>query len=572
MEELEYLIGQATATDNDIAQQHEAFGEIVRRFQDMAYGCAYAVLGDFQLAEDVAQEAFIEAYRDLPKLQKPKAFAGWFKQIVIRQCYRMTRKKSLPTEPLETALKLPSHDSDPAVVAEENEMKNKVLAAIKALPESQRMVTTLFYINGYSQNEIADFLEIPATRVDYRLRASRKRLKERMLTMVQDTIYEKRPSKDEKFVKGVLPGLEGVIADKTHISQVDPEKIELTYRGYNINDLANHATFEEVAYLLLMDGLPTRTQLDAFCAELAANRALPDWVIDVLRLHPKTASPMDLLRSGVSALGAADADVNDNSYDANLCKAKRLIGQIATLIPASHRIQNGQEPIVPRTDLGHAANLLYMLNGQEPANNAVKALDVSLTLYAEHGFNASTFTGRVIASTRSDMHSAIGGAIGALKGDLHGGANEKAMQMLLGIGDVEKAEAYVCDKLAKHERIMGFGHRVYRHGDSRVPIMSRFSKELGDRLGITKWSEMAEIMTDVMLHEKGLHPNVDFPCAYTYYLLGIPIELYTPFFVAARIVGWTAHIIEQHIEDRLIRPTSMYEGRTGVQWVPIDER
>ena len=324
-------------------------------------------------------------------------------------------------------------------------------------------------------------------------------------------MQERRPSKDEKFVNKVAVGLEGIIAGKTRISQVDPEKIELTYRGYNINDLAVHATFEEVAYLLLMGGLPTRTQLNTFCEEIATNRALPDWVIATLRLHPKTAHPMDMLRSGVSALGAGNPDVNDNSHAANLRKAKGLIGQIPTIIAASHRIQNGGEPIAPRADLGYAANLLYMLNGEAPAADAMKTLEVPLILYAEHGYNASTFAGRVIASTRSDIHSGVCGAIGALKGGLHGGANEKVMQMLLEIDVAEKADAYLCEKLEKGELIMGFGHRVYRDGDSRVPIMSRFAKALGKRLGITKWPEVAAAITDVMRREKGLHPNSDFP-------------------------------------------------------------
>ena len=548
------------------------FGEIVRRFQNMAVGYAYSILGDFHLAEDAAQEAFIEAYQCLPNLRDPDAFPSWFRKIVFKQCDRIRRGKSAEIVPLESAAGLYSEAGDPLEFVQAQEMKDSVLAAIAALPAHERAVTTLFYIDGFSQNEIADFLEIPVTTVNSRLRYSRKRLKERMITMVQETIEERRPSKDEQFVNKVAVGLENIVAGKTRISQIDPEKIELTYRGYNINDLAVHATFEDVAYLLLIGDLPTSTQLDTFCKEIAANRALPDWVIATLRLHPKTAHPMDTLRSGVSALGAGHPDANDNSHVANLCKAKALIGQIPTVIAASQRIQNGQTPIAPRADLGYAANLLYMLDGEEPTTDAVKTLEVSLILHAEHGYNASTFAGRVIASTQSDIYAGICGAIGALKGRLHGGANEKVMQMLLEIDAVEKAETYLDEKLKKGERIMGFGHRVYRDGDSRVPIMSRFAKMLGDRLGITKWSEMAAVITSVMRREKGLYPNIDFPSAYTYYLLGIPIELYTSLFVAARIAGWTAHLIEQHDDNRLIRPISIYEGSTKAQWVPIDNR
>ena len=566
MEMLKTLITRAQTGDLS------GYGEIVRRFQSMAVGYAYSILGDFHLAEDAAQEAFIEAYQCLPNLRDPDAFPGWFRKIVFKQCDRMLRGKSVEIIPLESAVGLHSEAGDPLEFVEVQEMKDSVLTAIAALPVHERTITTLFYIDGFSQNEIADFLEIPVTTVNSRLRYSRKRLKERMITMVQETIKEKRPSKDERFVNKVAVGLKDIIAGKTRISQIDPEKIELTYRGYNINDLVVHATFEEVAYLLLIGSLPTKAQLDAFCEEIAANRALPDWVIATLRLHPKTTHPMDMLRSGISALGADHPDANDNSHAANLRKAKTLIGQIPTVIAASQRIQNGQTPIVPRTDLGYAANLLYMLNGEEPATDAMKTLEISLILHAEHGYNASTFAGRVIASTQSDIYSGICGAIGALKGRLHGGANEKVMQMLLEINTVENAAAYLDEKLKKGEHIMGFGHRVYRDGDSRVPIMSRFAKTLGERLGTTKWSEMAAVITNVMRHEKGLHPNIDFPSAYTYYLLGIPIELYTSLFVAARIAGWTAHLIEQHDDNSLIRPISVYEGATGTQWIPIGNR
>jgi citrate synthase len=372
--------------------------------------------------------------------------------------------------------------------------------------------------------------------------------------------------------KPYSPGLEGIVAGMTTISEVDPHRQKLAYRGYDIEDLANHATFEEVAYLLLMGELPNASQLEEFKSEVAANRALPDELVSVLRLASKPAHPMDVLRTAVSFLGESDPEVNDNSHDANLRKAKRLLGQISSIVAAAHHLKHGCEPVAPRADLGFAANLLYMILGKPQDEFNVKVLDVSLILYAEHSFNASTFTARVIASTLSDMHSAIVGAIGALKGALHGGANERAMETLLRIGDPAKAEQWVMDALARKERLMGFGHRVYRWGDSRVPTMTRLAQELSERVGNTKWHGMATTMRAVMEREKNMHPNVDFPCGYTYYLLGLPIELYTPIFSASRIAGWAAHVIEQHDNNRLIRPDCIYEGHRGREWTPIEER
>lgn len=372
--------------------------------------------------------------------------------------------------------------------------------------------------------------------------------------------------------KPYSPGLEGIAAGVTTISEVDPHRQKLAYRGYDIEDLANHATFEEVAYLLLMGDLPTRAQLEAFKAAVAEHRVLPDELLSVLRLCPKIAHPMDTLRTAVSFLGAGDPDVGDNSHEANLRKAKRLLGQIPTIIAAAYHLKHGREPIAPRKDLGHAANLLYMIFGEEQDAFNVKVFDASLILYAEHSFNASTFTARVITSTLSDLHAGVVGAIGALKGALHGGANERAMETMLKIGEPEKAEQWVLDALARKERLMGFGHRVYRWGDSRVPTMTRLAQELSERVGNMKWHEMATIMRSVMEREKGMHPNVDFPCGYTYYLLGLPIELYTPIFAASRIAGWAAHIIEQQDNNRLIRPDCLYEGQRGRAWVPLEQR
>lgn len=368
------------------------------------------------------------------------------------------------------------------------------------------------------------------------------------------------------------PGLEGVIAGETEISEVDPDVPALFYRGYAITDLAENATFEEVAYLLLYGDLPNCSQLDAFKEALGQARRLPGPLLDLLRLSPKEADPMDILRTAVSFLGMLDPEAKEKSLDANRRKAIRLTSQIATIITTAYRLKNNRPPVEPRPDLSHAAHILYTLFGEVPDEFTVRVLDVSLILYAEHTFNASAFTARVIASTHADLHAAITGALGALKGPLHGGANERAMQMLLEIGETERAEAWVMERLARKERIMGFGHRIYKRGDSRVPIMKRLGKALAERTGQTKWVAIAEIVERVMEREKQIPPNVDFPCGYTYYLLGLPIELYTPLFAAARVVGWAAHIIEQYETGRLIRPTSRYVGPKGRQWVPLKER
>ena len=372
--------------------------------------------------------------------------------------------------------------------------------------------------------------------------------------------------------KNYSPGLEGVIAGLSGISEIDPEKVRLTYRGYSIDDLAEHSTFEEVCYLLLHSTLPNQSALDSFSAELASSRELPPPLIDSLGKAPKNASVMDALRTGVSYLGMTDPDTGDNSRDANVRKAMRLISQTSTLVAAIHRLRNDLDPVAPRADLSYAKNLLTMIRDAEPDDVETRTLDVSLILYAEHTFNASTFAARVICSTLADMHGSIAGAIGALKGPLHGGANEAAMQMLIEIGEPDKAEAYVLNKLATREKIMGFGHRVYKYGDSRVPFLTKLGKELSVRRGETKWHEIADTMEAVMLRAKEIHPNVDFPCGYVYHLLDLPLSLYTPLFAAARMVGWCTHVIEQHDDNRLIRPSSIYNGDRDQPFVPIDER
>ncbi len=359
------------------------------------------------------------------------------------------------------------------------------------------------------------------------------------------------------------PGLEGVIAGESTISRIDIERNRLIIRGYDLVDLTEGASYEEVAFLLLYGELPAASQLEQFEGELRAERAISGNAMDMLAKAPPSVHPMALLRSGVSALAFDDPEAMDNSRDANVRKATRLIAKIPTILTAGQRLATGEEPVAPRADLSQAANLLYMLRGSEPAEYEAEAINVSLILYAEHGYNASTFAARVIASTTSDLHAAITGAIGALAGPLHGGANEKAMEMLLEIGDAKKTKQWVLDALAQKQKIMGFGHREYTTGDSRVPSMKLVAEKIAAATGDRHWIEVGDIAENTMMEEKGIFPNVDYPCGYTYYMMGIPIPIYTPIFVASRVAGWAAHVIEQHDGNRLIRPGHIY---TGPEW------
>lgn len=372
------------------------------------------------------------------------------------------------------------------------------------------------------------------------------------------------------------PGLEGVVAGVTKISNVDPQRNSLIYRGYDIHDLAEHATFEEVAYLLIHGDLPTASQLDAFRNTLIQERELPTAVIETLKSFPVNPKhhihPMDLLRTALSALALHDPEIDDNSHEANVRKATRLIAKFPALITYSYRLNKGKAIVAPDPSLSHAENFLYMLHGEKPDPYVAKVFDMTLILYAEHGFNASTFSARVTASTLSDLHSAIVSAIGTLKGPLHGGANEEAMQMLMEIGSVDNVDPWVRDALATKKKIMGFGHREYKTGDPRAAILKHHAGEIGQQLGQTKWDDMATIMEGIMLSEKGLHPNVDFPTAYIYYMLGLPIEIYTPIFALARITGWSANVIEQLDNNRLFRPKAIYDGPGVRDYVPLSQR
>ncbi|MBL8990819.1 MAG: citrate synthase [Phycisphaerae bacterium] len=379
-------------------------------------------------------------------------------------------------------------------------------------------------------------------------------------------------------------GLEGVIGGQTSVCSIEQDK--LIYRGYEIHDLAAHATFEQVAFLLLEGHKPSADELGRFKKEIVAERAIPASVAKFLtdaapQLKAGIAVPMDVLRTAVGLLGHQDPDCQDNSAAANLRKSKRLLARIPTIIGHMQNAIDGRPFVQPDASLDHAANLLFMMTGRKPTAEEARVIDVSLILYAEHEFNASTFTCRVIAGTLSDMHGAVCGGIGALKGPLHGGANEMAMEMLkeifasvgeAGIG-TPKVDAWMEQAFASKRKLMGFGHRVYKNGDHRAGILHALGRNLATRLGgtpgglaATRWFDLGEQVQKIMLTRKNIHPNVDFPCGMTYFVMGIPVPQYTPIFVAARITGWCAHIMEQHADNRLIRPLSIYTGPAERRW------
>ncbi len=364
-------------------------------------------------------------------------------------------------------------------------------------------------------------------------------------------------------------GLEGVIAGETAISTIEGG---LRYRGYPVTELAESATFEEVAYLLLHGELPNRTQLADFQKRVGAARSIPPALRELFKALPPDTVPMDAIRTAVSVLAHFDPDSQDSSPAANLRKSERLLGQIPVAVAEQYRISRGKPPIAARPELGHAANFLYMLDGKEPSPLSVRAFDVSLILYAEHEYNASTFTARVVCSTESDLHSAVTAAIGALKGRLHGGANEKVMDLLKSSGGPETAEKWIRDALVRKEKIMGFGHRVYKAGDVRAGILRKFASEAAEAAGQTRWETAAEIIEKVLAEEKKLFPNLDWPAGRLYHAMGLEVPLYTPFFVASRITGWCAHIIEQLAHNRIIRPRARYTGSDVRQVVALAAR
>jgi citrate synthase len=370
-------------------------------------------------------------------------------------------------------------------------------------------------------------------------------------------------------------GLEDVVATSSDICFLDGDRGVLAYRGYDIHDLARFATFEETCYLLWHGRLPSRTELGDLQSQLAVARALPEPVLRLMKMLPPLDG-MDALRTLASALAHYDADAADNRAQASYRKAVRLTGQLASLVATWGRLQQGGGPVAPDPAMGHAASFLYMLSGQRPGSTAARAMDIALTLHADHELNASTFAARVAAATLTDIHSAIVAGIGTLKGPLHGGANAEVMKMLIEIGQdatADRIDAHVRGKLARKEKIPGFGHRVYHTEDPRATHLRRMSLELGRKAGNSRWYEMSERIESLVKAEKGLYANVDFYSASTYHMMGIGIDLFTPIFAVSRISGWTAHVLEQYANNRLIRPRAEYTGPTFPQpWVPLEQR
>ena len=372
----------------------------------------------------------------------------------------------------------------------------------------------------------------------------------------------------EEIKKGLL----GIVVDETTISHVVPELSTLTYRGYTVQELCDKCDFEEVAYLVLNGDLPNKKQLKKFIKEERSERKLSKQILKNIQSMPKNAHPMDVIRTCVSLMALEDKDTKDNSPKANMRKTMRIFAKTPTAVSAYFRYRKGKK-IIPRSkNLSFSENFFKMMFNKVPDKEIVRAFDISLILYAEHSFNVSTFTARTITSSLSDLHGAITGAIASLKGPLHGGANEAVMHMMKEIGKPEKAKAWIENALAKKNVVMGCRHRVYRTGDSRVPTMKHYMFKVAKLLKKEKYTKMYEILEKVMLERKNIHPNVDFPCGPTYYMMGIDIDFYTPIFVMSRITGWSAHIMEQHTSNKLIRPLSKYKGKEVREVMLLNQR
>lgn len=370
----------------------------------------------------------------------------------------------------------------------------------------------------------------------------------------------------------VHEGLEGVVAGTSSICFIDGARGRLVYRGYDVADLAGHATFEEVAYLLWHGDLPTRNQLEGLKADLAQARTLSPAIFEILKKLPAGSHPMAVLRTMTSVLGHFDPDAGDSAPAANLRKAIRLTAQIPSLVAAFHRLRHGAEPLGPQPGLSHAGNYLYMLHGTLPQAEVAQALDLVLVLHADHEFNASTFAARATAATLSDMHSSIVSAIGTLKGSLHGGANEDVMRLLERIGSVDRVEPLISEMLAAKKRIPGFGHRVYRTEDPRVRFLRPMAQRLGERAGDPLWFQLTRRVEEVTTAQRQIFANVDLYSASVYRAMGIPTDMYTATFTVSRIAGWTAHVMEQYGDNRLIRPVAEYVGPTDRTFQPLDAR
>jgi 2-methylcitrate synthase/citrate synthase II len=370
----------------------------------------------------------------------------------------------------------------------------------------------------------------------------------------------------------IRKGLVGVYADVSAVSKVMPETNSLTYRGYAVQDLCEESNFEEVAYLLWHGELPNAAQLAAFQKEERANRALSPALLRVLREFPKDAHPMDAIRTAVSFMGMEDPEAADVSDAAQRRKAMRLLAKLPTAVAATNRLSKGLEPIAPDAGLPFCENFFHLVFGRVPQPEVIKSFDVSMILYAEHTFNASTFVARTVTSTRADLHGAIVAGIAALKGPLHGGANEAVMHMLKEVGSPEAAEDWLEGKFDHKALVMGFGHRVYKNGDSRVPTMTKYAEKMAEVVGDRRWMETSRVLAAKMLRVKNIHPNLDFPAGPAYYLMGFDIPMFTPIFVCSRITGWAAHVFEQGASNMLIRPLSHYTGAEQRPVPPIAAR
>ena len=370
----------------------------------------------------------------------------------------------------------------------------------------------------------------------------------------------------------IKKGLLGVVVDETEVSKVMPEINSLTYRGYAAQDLCAKCKFEEVAYLILNGELPNKKQLKDFEKQERKERKLSKTLLDNIKKFPKKAHPMDVARTAVSIMGLEDKETKDNSPKSNMLKIMRIFAKTPVALAAFYRSRKGKKIIPPKNNLSFSENFFHMCFGKVPNKDIVKAFDVSLILYAEHSFNVSTFTARTITSSLSDIHGAITGAIASLKGPLHGGANEAVMHMMKEIGTPNKAKNWIEDAIKNKKVIMGFGHRVYRSGDSRVPTMRTYLFRIAKLLKKEKFTEIYEILEKTMLKEKNIHPNVDYPCGPMYHMMGIDTDFFTPIFVMARITGWSAHIMEQHASNKLIRPLSKYKGSEHREVVLLNQR
>jgi len=370
----------------------------------------------------------------------------------------------------------------------------------------------------------------------------------------------------------IKKGLLGIVVDETTVSQVMPDINSLTYRGYAVQDLCEKCIFEEVAYLVLNGELPNKSQLNKFKKALDKNRNITINLREIIKHMPKKSHPMDVARTAVSVMGLEDKETNNNSSEANMRKAIRIFAKTPTAIAAFFRARKGKNVIPPKKNLSFSENFFHMCFGKVPKKEIVKAFDVSLVLYAEHSFNVSTFTARTITSSLSDIHGAITGAIASLKGPLHGGANEEVMRMMNKIKKPENANKWINNSLNKKEVVMGFGHRVYKSGDSRVPTMKKYFKKVAEITKDKKFHKIYDIVEKVMIERKNIHPNVDYPTGPTYHLMGFDTDFFTPIFVISRITGWSAHIMEQHKANKLIRPLSKYSGEKYRKVMLLNQR